>query len=66
MEYHYQQGFPVEPKALMPSLVEIEGLSIPMSRGGGGLVDNNTGDTCGGGLVDEEAHDMCREEGGGV
>ena len=52
----------------MPLLLEIEGLSIPMSRGRGGLVNNYTGDTCGGGgrgSVDEKSHDTCEEEGGG-
>ena len=40
----------------MPLLLEIEGLSIPMSRGGGGSVDDCIGDACeggGGGLVNE-------------
>ena len=52
----------------MPLLLEIEGLSMPMSRVGGGLVDNYTSDTCGGGgegSVNEEACDTCKGEGGG-
>ena len=52
----------------MPPLLEIEGLTMSMSRGRGGSVDDNTGDTCGGGgtrSVDEGAHDMCRGKGGG-
>ena len=56
-------GLPPEPEASMPLLLEIEGLSMPMSGGGGGLVDNCIGATCGGGLVDEEAHDTCEGEG---
>ena len=48
-------------------LLEIEGISIPMSGRGGGSFDNCTSDTCGGGgrgLMDEEAHDTCEGEGG--
>ena len=48
----------------MPLLVEIEGLSMAMSGGGGGLIDDYTSDTCGGGSMDEEAHDTCEGEGG--
>ena len=42
-------------------LLEIEGLSMPMSREGG-LVDNDIGDACeggGGGSMDEKYVDMC-------
>ena len=49
----------------MPPLLEIEGLSIPMSGGGGGSVDHGTGDACGGGSMDEETCDTCKGEGGG-
>lgn len=32
---------------------------MPMLGGGGGLVDETTGDACGGGSMNEEAHDTC-------
>lgn len=67
LEYHYWLGLPLKPNASMPPLVGTKGLSMPMSRGGGGLIDNCTSDACGGGgwSVDEEAHDTCKGEGGG-
>lgn len=51
----------------MPSLLEIKDLSMPMSGGGGGSVDDYNGAACGGGgggLVDDEARDTCEGEGG--
>jgi hypothetical protein len=48
----------------MPLLLNIEDLSMPMSRGGGELVDEYIGDMCvggGKGSVDEEACDTCKE-----
>jgi hypothetical protein len=52
----------------MCPLLEIEGLLIPMSRGGGGSMNNGTGEACerdGGGYVDEEACDRCEGKVGG-
>lgn len=51
----------------MPPLLEIKGLSVPMSGGGGGSVNDSVGDARGGhggGLVDEEACATCKGEGG--
>ena len=52
----------------MTLLLEIEGLSMPVSGRGGGSINDCTSDTCGGGgggLVDEESCDTCEGEGGG-
>lgn len=68
MEYHYYPGLLLEPEAPIPMLLEIEGLSIPMSGGGCGSVDDCTSDTHGGGgggSVDEEYIDTCEGEGWG-
>ena len=49
-------------------LLEIEGLSIPMSGWEGEPMDDVTGDTCGRGgegSMDEEDCDTCRGDGGG-
>ena len=59
---------PLEPEASIPPLLEIEGLSMLMSRGGGGSVNDYTSDTCGGGggvSMDEETRDTWKGEGGG-
>ena len=59
---------PLELEASMPLLLEIEGLSMPMLRGGGRSVNDDIGDACGGGgrgSVDEEARETCKGEGGG-
>ena len=55
----------------MPSILQIEGLSLPKSGGRGGSIDDFTSDTCGGagaGSMDEEDRDTCKgewREGGG-
>ena len=49
----------------MPLLLEIEGLSTPMSEGGRGSVGDCTSHACGGGSMDEEVQDTCEGEVGG-
>ena len=63
MEYHCQLGLPLEPEAPIPMLLQIEGLSIPMSGGGCGSTNDCTSDTRGGGSVDGEDSDTCEGEG---
>ena len=54
----------------MHLLLDIEGLSMPMSGGGGGSVDGTNGDTCGGGgggggSLDGAVGDASGSRGGG-
>ena len=46
-------------------LQNLMGILMAMPRGGGGLVNDYTGDACGGGSMDEEACDTCKGGGGG-
>ena len=45
VEYHYQIGLPPNLNPPTPPLLDIEGISIPLLRGGGGLVEDGSGDS---------------------
>ena len=65
VEYHCYLGSPRELEASIPLLLEIEGLSMPMSGRGSGSVDDSTSDMCGRGSMDGASSDTCGGGGGG-